>query len=403
VTLTCYAPLVEKTAQATFARDYTWTIDKQVDQASFTGVPGQVFTPRYTVGVVRNQADRDFTVSGTITVTNPAPATPMTLEVTDTLGQGLPPVAVDCDPNTAGAQSTVTLAGGESRVCTYTVDLGDSRPQDGVNTATATLILPSQEELGAAATTVVTASAPYVFPEQPTTTTGPATVSVTDTFNNGGAETLGVASGTTTFPSYPREVACAANIPAGTTSEVRFPNTARIVETNQSASREVVVTCTAPPTPPPPPAPPVQQQVTPPPPAPPVVVNRVTRARLSIDKRAPARVSAGQVVRYRITVRNTSRVLARNVVITDTIPSGMALVARTRGLSVSRGQVAWRVGDLRPGASRTVVLNLSMPTTATGQRCNVAGARATNAAQVQDRACTQVTPIARRVVPAVTG
>jgi uncharacterized repeat protein (TIGR01451 family) len=149
-----------------------------------------------------------------------------------------------------------------------------------------------------------------------------------------------------------------------------------------------------------PPPPVVEQQVTPPPP---VVVGRPTRARLAIDKRAPARVTAGQTVRYRITVRNVSRVTAQNVVIRDTIPSGMALVARTRGLSVSRGQVAWRVGDLRPGASRTVVLNLSMPTTATGQRCNVAAARATNAAQVRDRACTQVTPIARRVVPAVTG
>jgi uncharacterized repeat protein (TIGR01451 family) len=162
-----------------------------------------------------------------------------------------------------------------------------------------------------------------------------------------------------------------------------------------------VFTNTRNPVPPPPPPPVVEQQVTPPPP--PVVVGRPTRARLSIDKRAPARVTAGQTVRYRITVRNTSRVIARNVVIRDTIPSGMALVARTRGLSVSRGQVAWRVGNLRPGASRTVVLNLSMPTTATGQRCNVAGARASNAAQVRDRACTKVTPIARRVVPAVTG
>jgi hypothetical protein len=81
----------------------------------------------------------------------------------------------------------------------------------------------------------------------------------------------------------------------------------------------------------------------------------------------------------------------------------MSLVARTGGLSVSRGQVSWRVGNLRPGASRTVVLDLRMPSTATGQRCNVAAARATNAAQVRDRACTRVTPIARRVVPAVTG
>jgi hypothetical protein len=50
-----------------------------------------------------------------------------------------------------------------------------------------------------------------------------------------------------------------------------------------------------------------------------------------------------------------------------------------------------------------VVLDLRMPSTATGQWCNVASARATNAAQVRDRACTRVTPIARRVVPAVTG
>ena len=159
------------------------------------------------------------------------------------------------------------------------------------------------------------------------------------------------------------------------------------------------------PVPPTPPVSPQGQPTTPTTPVtPPVVpVNRVTRARLAIDKRAAGRVTAGQLVRYAITVRNRSRVTAKGVVVTDTIPAQMTLAGRARGVRVSGGTVTWRVGDLRAGRSRTVILELRMDSAARGRRCNVAAARASNAAQVRDRACTRVVPIANRVEPAVTG
>jgi uncharacterized repeat protein (TIGR01451 family) len=354
--------------------------------------------------VARSQADRDFTVAGTITVTNPSPALPMTLEVTDTLGQGLPAVAVDCDPNTDGAQSTIVLAGGESRVCTYSVDLGDTRPADGVNTATATLV--GGGELRELAATPVTASAPYAFSGTPSTTTGPASVTVTDTFNNGNAETLGVADGTLTFPAYTRDITCPSGITAGTSTVLTVPNVARIVETGQTASRTVTVTCTAPAqTPVLTPVAPSGTPVTPVIPAgtPVTPLRPASRARLVVDKRAPRQSTAGQVVSYTITVRNTGRVAARNVVLTDTVPAQMSLLRRVAGARMVNGTLTWRLGTIAARGSKTVRLQLRLSASSQGQRCNVASATAANASRTSDRACTRVAPVANRVIPAVTG
>ncbi len=128
-----------------------------------------------------------------------------------------------------------------------------------------------------------------------------------------------------------------------------------------------------------------------------------SRARLVVDKRAPRQSTAGQVVSYTITVRNTGRVAARNVVLTDTVPAQMSLLRRVAGARMVNGTLTWRLGTIAARGSKTVRLQLRLSASSQGQRCNVASATAANASRTSDRACTRVAPVANRVIPAVTG
>jgi uncharacterized repeat protein (TIGR01451 family) len=125
------------------------------------------------------------------------------------------------------------------------------------------------------------------------------------------------------------------------------------------------------------------------------------RPRLAIVKDGPSRAVAGQVISYRIRVRNVGRSTARAVVVRDALPAGFA-VASPRVRFAGGGPV-WRLGDLRPGASRTIALQVRVPTNAAGLRRNVASAASANAATVRDDALTRIDPVAARVTPAVTG
>lgn len=212
-----YELTASKTANTTYTRTYTWDISKTVDDDSHTGFTGDSFTSNYTVSVDQTVTDSDFAVSGEIVVNNPTPFT-VDFSVADSVGGTA--ATVDCDPNTVGDQSSGTLAPGGSATCTYSASLGSKT--NGTNTAT---ITSSNNNVNGAS-----ASANYTF-GAPTTTVGPATVNVTDTY----AGNLGSASGDTTF-LYSRAFTCDAD--AGTK-----PNTATIVETGDTASASVTVTC----------------------------------------------------------------------------------------------------------------------------------------------------------------
>jgi uncharacterized repeat protein (TIGR01451 family) len=116
-----------------------------------------------------------------------------------------------------------------------------------------------------------------------------------------------------------------------------------------------------------------------------------TRTRLSITKRAPARVRAGQVVRYRITVRNQGKATATDLQLTDKLPRQMSPVRKPKGVRLKKGTLTWTLGSLRAGGTKRVVLDLRLGSKATGRRCNSASARAANALRVSDRACSSVT------------
>jgi uncharacterized repeat protein (TIGR01451 family) len=126
-------------------------------------------------------------------------------------------------------------------------------------------------------------------------------------------------------------------------------------------------------------------------------------ARLAIDKTAPSRAAAGQLVRYTITVRNTGGTTARKVTVVDVLPAQLSVERRITGVRMAGGRMTWRVGNLAPGQSKTIAFSLRLDTTARGTRCNSASATATGVPRVGDRACTTVVPVAQKVEPPVTG
>lgn len=191
-----------------------------------------------------------------------------------------------------------------------------------------------------------------------------------------------------------------------------------------TATGTVTFTAT-PPTPPAPPVPPTPP-VTPPlppvtPPTPPVTpptpavtppagaaqgtpaptVNRT--AVLRISKTGPKRARGLQRVTYRIVVRNSGKAVARNVVLRDRLPKGLAYVRTSTTASFRKGLVTVRLGNLRPGARKIVRVIVKAPSNARGRKTNVASVRATGVRPVRDTARTVFRPLMIRVSPAVTG
>lgn len=206
-----------KTAEASWVRTYTWTIEKSVDPASHSGGPGDSFSSDYAVAVNRTVEDSDFLVSGTITVRNQSNVT-AAFSVSDSVGGT--PALVECP--------TYSLAPGASTVCTYGAGLASAT--DGTNTATVTSLTPGVE--GAVATAGYAFGAPTVV--------GFPTINVTDSVQG----PLGSAPGDYTF-EYEDEFLC----PEETSNYVDglysydVPNTATIDETGQSDDANVHVDC----------------------------------------------------------------------------------------------------------------------------------------------------------------
>lgn len=107
----------------------------------------------------------------------------------------------------------------------------------------------------------------------------------------------------------------------------------------------------------------------------------IGKATLTIDKSGPTEAVLGTDVTYSVVVKNTGSALAKNVVVTDTVPAGLK---HTSGQST----LTFNVGDLAPGASKTIPVILNAGER--GKFCNKATAVAANAAAVTDDACTEV-------------
>jgi uncharacterized repeat protein (TIGR01451 family) len=132
-------------------------------------------------------------------------------------------------------------------------------------------------------------------------------------------------------------------------------------------------------------------------------VKRASAPRLVVIKTAPKTLKSGSQIPYIITVRNVGRVTARDVVVSDRLPSGLSYrTSSKRPHQVGRNMV-WRVGDLRPGQSRTVRIVLQAPLGLVGSRTNTVVATAAQARRVTAAATTRLTRVSQQRIPAVTG
>jgi hypothetical protein len=158
VDVNCYVLSVSKDAITSLDRNYDWEIAKtrvivegEVDGDGLPGTltleQGQVYTVTYEVTVnVTGFTDDNRGVHGTITIDNPAPMDAVGVEVSDEIS-GFGAAAVDCDPATAGDQTSVDVPAEGSAECSYSAsDLPDET--DRVNTATAALF--GEEYIGTA-------------------------------------------------------------------------------------------------------------------------------------------------------------------------------------------------------------------------------------------------------------
>jgi hypothetical protein len=145
----------EKTAAGTYDQTHTWEVKKTVDPASQSAFAGDTVDFDWTITVTDTVTEGNPAASGVITITNPTGVeggpiptnVPAVIQsVDDVIDQGgLETTAtVDC-----GVAFPYSLDGGETLVCSYAATPPDA--EDGLNTATITLEVPSQIGGGTAA------------------------------------------------------------------------------------------------------------------------------------------------------------------------------------------------------------------------------------------------------------
>jgi uncharacterized repeat protein (TIGR01451 family) len=107
----------------------------------------------------------------------------------------------------------------------------------------------------------------------------------------------------------------------------------------------------------------------------------VGKPMLTIEKSGPATALLNSQVEYTVVVANRGNAVARNVVVKDTVPDGLASADGSRALTME-------LGDLAPNQAKTN--RVSLKAVKRGEFCNVAVATSSNAGEVKDDACTVV-------------
>lgn len=120
------------------------------------------------------------------------------------------------------------------------------------------------------------------------------------------------------------------------------------------------------------------------------------KTRLVVRKKANRRVvSRGDVVRYRIVVRNRGNHTARNVRVCDRLGSGLVFANRG-GAKLVRGQACWRVKSLTPGSKRVFRVAARVVGVTGGRLKNRATAEAANASPARAQAAVRKRPAPTR-------
>jgi hypothetical protein len=137
VDITCYAPLLEKTAQGSYDEVHKWKVEKTVDPTKQSAFIGDTVDFEWTVKVTKTVKDENFAVSGTIYVTNPAPM-PMTVAIIDYLnGNVSAPATIFASDNCDYTAGSLTVPAGSTAECEYLAEPDDNNAE--LNTVMATL------------------------------------------------------------------------------------------------------------------------------------------------------------------------------------------------------------------------------------------------------------------------
>ena len=107
----------------------------------------------------------------------------------------------------------------------------------------------------------------------------------------------------------------------------------------------------------------------------------VGKPSVALAKTGPATANLGQDISYTLTISNPGSAIARGIVVTDTIPEGLAHAS-------GQSKLTFNVGDLAPGQSRTIPVVLKG--TKRGRHCNTASAASANAGAANAEACTTI-------------
>jgi uncharacterized repeat protein (TIGR01451 family) len=112
---------------------------------------------------------------------------------------------------------------------------------------------------------------------------------------------------------------------------------------------------------------------------------------LTITKTGPDKRFEGRPVPYTISVSNTGDAVAKQVTIMDIVPVGSRFLKASDGGTVQGNNVVWNIGDLAPGAKKTV--ELSLVGTKLGEIVNNASVTANCANSASAKASTQIAGI----------
>lgn len=105
----------------------------------------------------------------------------------------------------------------------------------------------------------------------------------------------------------------------------------------------------------------------------------VRQPMLAVTKTGPNERYIGRPATYEITVMNKGDIAARDTVLVDPLPAGTEFVSAEEGGTFSGGTVTWRLGNMEPGASRTVRLTLKPTQRGTAKNTATATAFCTEA------------------------
>jgi uncharacterized repeat protein (TIGR01451 family) len=371
---------VSKTANPSFKRTFTWTVKKTVTSpVSVTANGGTTANWTYQVVATKSQpVDSGWTVSGSIAITNTGPAT------SATVNDSIP--GATCVVGTGGTTDTTTVsaaASGETDVpyvCTYAA--APTYNTALTNTAKITWTVPSGSPV------TVTATAPFTFADgtagNPSITGDSA--DIVDTFNGGAPVDLGTVNASTTFNTSSSYV-----IPTTQTGCADLPNTATLTSNGTTTTSTAMVTeCTTPVTPAK--VPEAKKAGGP------------TKTTMTISKTASVPVvKPGNSVRFSIRWKNTGKATAKNVVVCDTLPSGMTF-ASAPGAAFKSGKACWTRKAVGVGKSLAFIVIAKVDADQGAKTfTNVANATASNAKSVRAQAPVRSLPQKKVRPGGVTG